>query len=417
MRLAASFFVLFAVLVGSSADQSHAQHDATSSDLSVAADPLGSIRAALRDGEVSVAARLARERLAANRRDIEARVLLAQALIALEEPDYPAALAEVDRVVLRHDEHVDAQHTRLRILRAHKPRSWPPAEWRFAKQDLARKVLRLDPDNHTAHVELGVQAAQEAERFHNGVKLGRGMYATPANFGTRFDETAARSVEILDDTQREDFLWQFDLDLLESQGIAIVSYEGRAESAQAEAERYLGAALRIDGSDLEPVRLLLANRLVRDQHSPSDSLLTLLASQRPEDPTPWWIRGHLLYNGRDLAGASAAFEEALHRTDTTSQRLLRSPALVVADEASARMLSDSAYAEATWAALDPRRLSSLNERRLEHYARVAFADVVYGGPNYGGRRGWETEPGRTYIRYGPPNETVQFIPDLSGDGV
>ncbi|MEM8557936.1 MAG: hypothetical protein AAGG50_08940, partial [Bacteroidota bacterium] len=47
----------------------------------------------------------------------------------------------------------------------------------------------------------------------------------------------------------------------------------------------------------------------------------------------------------------------------------------------------------------------------------AFADVVYGGPNYGGRRGWETEPGRTYIRYGPPNETVQFIPDLSGDGV
>ena len=54
-----------------------------------------------------------------------------------------------------------------------------------------------------------------------------------------------------------------------------------------------------------------------------------------------------------------------------------------------------------WEQNDPLLLTSYNERQLAHYARVAFADLVYAA-DFLDLRGWETRRGQIFIRYGAP---------------
>jgi GWxTD domain-containing protein len=74
-------------------------------------------------------------------------------------------------------------------------------------------------------------------------------------------------------------------------------------------------------------------------------------------------------------------------------------------------LDDSARAnlERThWRLADPLFLTEANEVWLEHMSRVAYAELRFSEPERG-LRGWETDRGVTYIRYGPP-EIVANIP-------
>ena len=51
-----------------------------------------------------------------------------------------------------------------------------------------------------------------------------------------------------------------------------------------------------------------------------------------------------------------------------------------------------------WARRDPTPGTEKNERKEEHYRRIAWTMSRY-GPG-----GWKTEKGKTYILYGPPDE-------------
>ncbi|MDP6041558.1 MAG: GWxTD domain-containing protein [Candidatus Latescibacteria bacterium] len=52
-----------------------------------------------------------------------------------------------------------------------------------------------------------------------------------------------------------------------------------------------------------------------------------------------------------------------------------------------------------WREQDPLFLTKYNERRLEHYARLAYANLRYSQPRRG-VEGWKTNPGQTYIKFG-----------------
>ena len=62
--------------------------------------------------------------------------------------------------------------------------------------------------------------------------------------------------------------------------------------------------------------------------------------------------------------------------------------------------------ETILAAKDPLYLTEVNERELEHYARVAWAELRFSVPGTA-TRGWDTEIGRIFIRYGQPVRTLQ----------
>jgi GWxTD domain-containing protein len=62
-----------------------------------------------------------------------------------------------------------------------------------------------------------------------------------------------------------------------------------------------------------------------------------------------------------------------------------------------------AFVEQFWARRDPTPGTPLNEFKDEHYRRIAYADSHFATRLTPGR-GWNTDRGQVYIKYGPPDE-------------
>jgi len=66
-----------------------------------------------------------------------------------------------------------------------------------------------------------------------------------------------------------------------------------------------------------------------------------------------------------------------------------------------------------WKSKDPLYLTEFSERRLEHYSRIAYANLKFGIPDMD-IEGWESERGRIYIRYGKPHKERRINPGAVG---
>ncbi|MDZ4805805.1 MAG: GWxTD domain-containing protein, partial [Candidatus Eisenbacteria bacterium] len=79
--------------------------------------------------------------------------------------------------------------------------------------------------------------------------------------------------------------------------------------------------------------------------------------------------------------------------------------------------SRATYDRVYWRHHDPTPLTDLNENHLEIWKRLAMADFLFGKPERG-LRGWDTEPGKSFIGYGAP-QTYEFDPGeivITGSG-
>jgi GWxTD domain-containing protein len=63
------------------------------------------------------------------------------------------------------------------------------------------------------------------------------------------------------------------------------------------------------------------------------------------------------------------------------------------------------FIEGFWKRRNPVPGSARNEFREEHYRRIAFANQRY--PDE--RPGWQTDRGRTYVRFGPPDSIESYV--------
>lgn len=68
-----------------------------------------------------------------------------------------------------------------------------------------------------------------------------------------------------------------------------------------------------------------------------------------------------------------------------------------------------------WRKQDPLMLTERNERRMEHYRRVAYANLRFSKPR-SGIAGWRTEMGRVYIKFGDPLGRTVTRPEVDQKG-
>jgi len=69
-----------------------------------------------------------------------------------------------------------------------------------------------------------------------------------------------------------------------------------------------------------------------------------------------------------------------------------------------------------WKVFDPLYLTDYNERLLEHYSRVAYANLNFSVPKMG-KIGWKTERGEVLLRYGEPIDRMRIRPSMEAGGV
>lgn len=128
-------------------------------------------------------------------------------------------------------------------------------------------------------------------------------------------------------------------------------------------------------------------------------------------------RGAGLFRTDDAEAAERAFKAGLARLEPAEQEILNDLTDIVLKDI-AELMEAMDWDELgevrrhILAISDPMRMTRENERALEHWTRVALAELWFGDALMG-RRGYDTEPGQILIRYGRP----RWIRQVAGNSI
>lgn len=165
-------------------------------------------------------------------------------------------------------------------------------------------------------------------------------------------------------------------------------------------------AMELDPTFFAPARALLAEYVYLADWEKAEQLARTLRERFPDDYRTQLYLGLVLHEtGRDSLAAPTFGRAFLTMPDAEAARLDDIASLLTPDQQAWIEDADSAVrrtaANAYWNSLDPLYLTRANERKLEHYARVVAADLMFSAPTLR-ERGMDTYAGRLWIRYGRP---------------
>ena len=303
--------------------------------------------------------------------------------------------------------------------------------------ETSRAILKLDPDNPYAHEELGIVNIEEFWRYRNSIMM-PGLnygYAGDRRYQAEFtgelnnpnDQTLD---ELLDAQQFDDtpglvdntfvdidqvFLGdKFDLETLRAQGVNVLDISRRAERAYQRALAHLNKSLEVD-----PRRRIVYDKMMqvfalKGEYEDALFMLDSMYGFFPEDADLWRYYGLTYYKLGRMQDAERSFNTAFQYMKAEDRLAYENLGLFLTREEQKLMEDDPvAFQARYWMSQDPRYLTTYNERKLEHYWRLTYADLLYSSPPLD-LRGWETQRGQIMVRYGPPPSDVVLRPSVDG---
>lgn len=324
--------------------------------------------AALEEGDRAEAARLLAEAVAETPDDPAAHYGLALAFAAGEPPDEREVARHLDAALRLDPENARFLEARLAALRRVLPENRAFSLSDTRRPALARRILALDPTSVLAHEELALRAFGEF-----------GWRRALAQRAGGWDPESTRG------------------------------NSGAANRARARAAEHLDAALRADPANARVHRLRLRLHAAAGDDAGLAEAAYAFAAARPADPAGALALGLAAYRRHDVGAAARHFAAALATLPPDERVPLESLDRFLDEGERADFGADSAgFTDRYWRTRDPRLLSDENERRLEHYARLALADLLYADP-FRGERGWETPRGEVVVRYGLPDRDGRWL--------
>lgn len=184
-------------------------------------------------------------------------------------------------------------------------------------------------------------------------------------------------------------------------------------------EDYYRTALSYDPRHEMAARGLMALYLRQDRVDDFEALAAELVEMEPGRPYPWLFQGLALSRAERWDEAELAFTEGLRRLPPDERQAFQDVTALLQRAQRTRYAglepSDRrSYEDVLWAKSDPLYLVPGNERWLEHVSRVTYAELNFGNPERG-QRGWESDRGLVYIRWGPPRR-IWKITTENGSG-
>lgn len=402
-------------------------------------DPMVEGILAFREGRYQEAARSFERAVEADEQNAQAHFLLARVYFETELKDEKRAGRELDRALEIEPENVVYLTARMQQLSVDSKSFLRDKIREARRRELARTILKLDSTNAFAHAELGDAYIRDFWRYRNAL-----MYPT-----VQFNEYEYRSRQAVDpmatalldqiddlgtfDPDNQEQLLpdatealstalpsmnpqsvfladEFDIETLEAQGIPVVDFSRRASRAYDRAIFHLYKAL-----DADPRNRIVYDRLMevyalKGEWSDALEMLQQMYVYFPEDPELWTYLGLAHHRFGNLDAAAKAFESSFESMDPKTLTAFSDIEFLMPEaEKRAYREDPSGYSARYWTSKDPRYLTPYNERKLEHYARLTYADLLYGSSELD-LAGWETERGAILVRYGVPKGDVVVIP-------
>ena len=330
--------------------------------------PLAEAVAAYEHGAFDEAAALLSNLVEQDRKNGEANHLLALLYLDGPQPDERLARRHAERAVAADPENPRYLETRLRQLQHElsEERAFSMADSRRAT--LARHILTLDAESAVAHEERALAYFLEFD-WRRSLADRRGGWDTAAERGM----------------------------------------SGAANRALRRSREHLRHALAAEPDRASAHRLHLRTfAAARDDAALLDAARAMKAA-RPADPDADLFLGLAFYRTGQVAEADTTFARALAAMPDAQRHAFESVALLLGPDDSEAFAADSvAFVRQFWQARDPRLLTPQNERKLEHIARLALADLLFADTQTG-RRGWESTKGEVAVRYGLPRTEVTWL--------
>lgn len=391
---------------------------------------------AFRRGEHAKAVTLFEKVIAEDDQNAEAHFLLARLFWETDLRDVKKAGSELEAALEIDPENVQYMVALLQQLRADSRLFMVDKSRESRRRRLAVDILEFDTTNSFAHEELGASYIRDFWRYRNALMYPaldfmKAEYRT----GLSYDPMAGYLVDQANEydlanggIQESDIPvmagaaganWnpnavfmadEFDVDALKDQGVPVIDLSSRATYAYDRAIGHLNAALESDPRQRSVYDRLMEIYSLKGEYETALQMLSQMYVFFPEDPKLWTYLGYAHYFAGNMEAASKSFESAFRfMDDETSYAYSHLKNILPESELRQYELDEAAYTARFWISKDPRYLTSYNERKIEHYARLTYADLLYGSPAVD-LKGWNTQRGQILVRYGVPQGDVVIIP-------
>jgi len=357
-----------------------------------------------------------------------ARALIQRGLALAAGGDTAAAITEL-RAAVDADDGLAEAHFHLGRLLARQASAVDTEDWQQRKEALEalREALKLDRDNPEYLNEYGWllikrNSWNDAERvLERALRLAEERRPDDADLQAEIHMNLAYIEELRWDQERDRLM---NLPTRERMNLEPVStpfpqrwvrqqlennpkIEGFGADTRSNMLEHYHAAVQLDEENVEATRRLLLGLLDADRIDEYESFAENLVGARPERWESHLYRGLGLHVAGREDEAEAAFDRALSLMPDREREAFESLELTLRRQTAQDYLAydpqtRKLYEQQFWRVTDPLYLTRANERRLEHIARIAYADLRFAEP-VTGKRGWETDRGIIFIRYGPPD--------------
>ena len=177
-----------------------------------------------------------------------------------------------------------------------------------------------------------------------------------------------------------------------------------AEEAKQEAIQVLRKSIELDGTNQQPYYFLGILYFEDEDWYAFQTLMQDLYAQYPDDKNALLFCGFAAYQIGEFDESHEYYQRALDLMSLEERELLESIDLLVSEEDPAsrdttQTIDELLEREMFWKRQDPLYLSDFNERKMEHFGRIAYSNLRF-------RRfsddveGWQTDMGKTYIKFG-----------------
>jgi GWxTD domain-containing protein len=362
----------------------------------------------------------------------EAHFLLARLYFETPLRDVKRAGQELDVALEIDPENVQYLVARLEQLRVEANNFFVEKIRESKRLQLAQKILTLDSLNAFAHEELGIMNIRDFWRYRNAIAIPRLAFVNPdyerafpqaqefdagdfepgSSPGAPAEFNPFNPIRPYSDFDAAQFNYddEFNIETIASQGFPVQGLRKRADRAYVRAVAHLETSLSSDPRRRSVYENLIRIYALRDEPLKALELLYRMFQYFPEDSFLWENLGYSHYRSGNLSAAAVSFKRALELMPEEEQYVFENLEYILPNDERRRYEDDrSAYASRFWTSKDPRYLTPYNERKLEHYARIVYADLLYSAPDVD-KRGWETDRGRILIRYGLPDADVTLTP-------
>ena len=440
IRRAALFFLSAAFLIGSAAPvQAQDEPSAVSAaSRQLLEEGIEAFRA-----ERYEEARATFERaLDADEDNAEAHYMLSRVYYETPLFDKGAAGREIDAARKLDPDNIEYMVAQLQQLRLPSWNNLAELIQQEKRRSLAQQILAVDSTNAFAHEELGATYIRDFWQYRNAIAL--------PTFSLNRDEIGAREDEELgfspedqggsgtlfedpsavsstpesadfDNAFALDLTDRFDIETLQSQGVGVLDLSDRADAAYEAAIGHLQKALEYDPRRRPVYDHLMRIYTLNEAYDDALAVLERMYVFFPEDPEMWAYLGLANHRLGYTEAAAKSFEEALEYMSPEASSSFEDLTMILSDEDQTLYREAPAgFAARFWTSQNPRYLTPYNERKLEHYARLVHADLLYAAEDID-LRGWDTQRGRILVRYGPPESDVTITGDfgevISGFGL